>query len=297
MKDCKAVLCAIAVILACAVGAYAGDAPALSFTFTKASVPGAVMTEPGGVNNAGVSVGLYLDKGSVQHGYILNGKKLTKLDDPKAAPSTTAGSNINPNGAISVVGSYTSKTNGASVGFLYKGGKFTDVAGPKGNIGTTASAVNDTGAIVGSYVDSNGVTHGYLLKGGKYTTLDPPGSTSTTATGINKSGKIVMFWIDSNGAYESSLYNGKTYKTINVPGAAHSLSLDLNAAGDVCYQWIDSGGVNHGALLHLGKYYKFDFPKSTGTYGGGINDKSTIIGGYQTSAGGSSWFGYEAKFK
>ena len=60
---------------------------------------------------------------------------------------------------------------------------------------------------------------------------------------------------------------------------------------------VDAGGINHGALLHAKKYYKFDYPKSTGTYGGGINDMGNIIGGYQTTAGGSNWFGYVATYK
>jgi len=294
MRTWKAAL-SIAV-LTFAVAAVAADAPPLKFKFAKAEVPGSQLTEPGGINNAGVSVGLYIDSAGVQHGYILNGKKVTNLDDPKATAGTTGGSNLNPDGAISVVGSYTSSSTGNSVGFLYKGGKYTDIPGPKGAVQTFGSAINDSGAIVGYYADSAGVIHGYVLKNKKYKTLDVPGASGSYGTGINKSGQITLFWIDSAGAYESSLYNGKTYKTINVPGAPNSLSLDLNAAGDVCYQWIDASGVNHGALLHAGKYYKFDYPKSTGTYGGGINDKSTIIGGYQTTQGGSTWFGYTAKF-
>jgi len=276
--------------------AAAADAPPLTFKFSKASVPGATETEPGGINNAGVSVGLYLDSVSVEHGYILNGKKLTTLDDPSGKAGTTAGSNLNPNGAITVVGSYTSSTSGNSVAFLYKGGKYSDVAGPSGTVQSFGSAVNDSGEVVGYYVDTAGLTHGFLLKGKKYTTLDVPTATATYATGINKSGKITLYWLNSSGAYESSLYNGKTYKTINVPGASDSYALDLDAAGDVCFEWQDSALAIHGALLHANKYYKFDYPKSTATYGGGINDKNDIIGGYQTSAGGTNWFGFKAVY-
>ena len=114
MKKYKWMLCAISLLVAMA--ATAADNAALKFTFVKDSVPGATMTEPGGINNAGVSVGIYLDKNGVQHGYILNGKKLTKLDDPNGAAGTTAGSNVNPNGAITVVGPYTN-SSGNSVGF------------------------------------------------------------------------------------------------------------------------------------------------------------------------------------
>jgi len=162
------------------------------------------------------------------------------------------------------------------------------------------AAINDSGAIVGYYVDSTGVYHGFLLKGKKYTTVDVPGATYTFATGINKSGNISFYWVDSSGVYESSVYNAKTkkYTTVDVPGAADSYALDLNAAGDVTYEWQDASGVIHGALLHAKKYYKYDYPKSTATYGGGINDKSNIVGGYQTASGGTTdWFAFEATYK
>jgi len=295
MKNCKLILCALGLVLLCVSAATAADQ--LTFKFKAVKVPGAVWEEPGGINNAGVSTGFYVDSSNVQHGYILNGKKLTTLDDPNGTAGTTAGSNLNPNGKVSVVGSYTSSTTGNSVGFLYKGGKYKDIPGPSGAVATYGSAVNDSGAIVGYYVGSDNAVHGFLLKGKKYTTLDVPGATASYATGINKSGDITFFWSDSSGHVESSVYNGKTYTTIDVPGAADSYALDLDAAGDVTYEWLDSSGVIHGALLHAKKYYNYDYPSSTATYGGGINDKSNIVGGYQTSSGGSDWFAFEATYK
>ena len=57
MKNCKSILCVVlGFALACAVAATAGDAPKLTFTFTKANVPGAMQTGPSGINNAGVMV-------------------------------------------------------------------------------------------------------------------------------------------------------------------------------------------------------------------------------------------------
>ena len=95
MKNCKSILCLLAFALAfTVVAAIAADAPPLTFTFTKASVPGAMSTSPGGINNAGMSVGGYTDSAGVAHGYILKGKKFTTLDDPKAKAGTTSGSNI-----------------------------------------------------------------------------------------------------------------------------------------------------------------------------------------------------------
>jgi len=90
MKNCKSMLCVLGFALACSVHARAGDEPKLTFKFTKANIPGALQTYTYGVNNAGVMVGSYRDKSS-GHGYILNGKKLTKLDDPKGQPGSTIG--------------------------------------------------------------------------------------------------------------------------------------------------------------------------------------------------------------
>jgi len=280
-----------------AIAASAADTPALKFSFTKANVPGAQQTEPLGINNAGVTVGEYVDGSGVQHGYILNGKKLTKLDHPNAVTGSTWASNLNPDGPVSVVGYYVSSGTGQVLGFLYNDGKYTDIPGPSGAIYALAFGINDDGTIVGAYVDAAGSAHGFLLVGKKYTTLNVPGASGTAAHGINKSGKIVVTWEDSNNNVESALYDGKTYKTIDVPLAVDSYPGGINAAGDVCYGWTDAIGVQHGALRHNDKYYKFDYPNSTATYGYGINDKGNFVGYYSTLRTGITPFGYEATYK
>lgn len=282
MQHCRSIAYVLGFVLTAAAAGTAADSPPLTFKFTSVSVPGAIQTFPGGVNNSGVIVGQYEDKGKVLHGYILNGKKLTKLDDPYGTSTNPYG--VNLNGAIAVVGCYTNSL-GKLAGFLYKNGKFTNVPGPAGATDSCASGINDAGEIVGSYSDSMS-GHGFLLKGGKYTILDVPGATFTVASGINNKGNIVLYWGDSKSAIESSLYNGKTYKTIDVPGAVSSIAFSLNTAGDVTYQWLDSKGLGHGALFHAGKYYKFDHPKSVQTYAEGINDRHVIVGGYQTKSKG-----------
>jgi hypothetical protein len=300
MKNCKSLLCVLAFALSfTVVAAIAADAPPLTFTFVKASVPGSIATGPGGINNAGMSVGGYTDSSGVGHGYILKGKAFTKLDDPNAKTGTTGASNIQYNGTA-VVGAYTNSA-GVGVGFLYKGGKFTDVPGPKGNKGTAANAINDTGAIVGNYADSAGVIHGFLLKSGKYTTLTVPGGLGTVATGINNKGTIVAYYFVNSGGTLGSVMttdNGKTFKKINVPGAGAGGSgpLDINNENDVCYEYFDSAGLFHGALLHAGKFYKFNFPKSYESYGGGLNDKNMIAGGYIPTKG-ANFQGFNATFK
>jgi probable HAF family extracellular repeat protein len=300
MKISKITLRVLGLLLVLATAVVAEDAPPLTFKFSKASVPGAKSTSAGGINNLGMSVGAYVDSAGVGHGYILKGTKVTKLDDPHAKAGTTGASNIQYNGTV-VVGSYMNSA-GVGVGFVYKKGIYGSIPGPKGNIGTSANAINDKGAIVGNYADSAGVQHGFLLVNGKYKTLDVPGGLGTVATGINNKGTIVAYYfVNSSGTLGSVMTtnNGKTYKKINVPGAGPlgSASLDLNNEADVCYQWFDKAGVFHGGLLHGGKYYKFDFPKAYETYGGGLNDRSTVAGGYLPTKSAKGFQAYNATFK
>jgi probable HAF family extracellular repeat protein len=302
MKNCKSILCVLAFALAfTVVAAIAADAPPLTFTFSKASVPGAMSTSPGGINNAGMTVGFYIDSSGAPHGYVLNGKRVTKIDHPNGTNSTV--SNIQYNGTA-VVGAYTNSA-GASVGFLAQIRKapwhFTDIIGPSGSVSAAANAINDSGAIVGNYTDSAGVTHGFLLKGGKYTTLTVPGGLGTVATGVNNKGTIVAYYfVNSTGTLGSVMTtnNGKTFKKINVPGAGAlgSGPLDINNENDVCYEYFDSAGLFHGALLHAGKYYKFYYPKAYESYGGGLNDKSMVAGGYIPTKG-AAMQGFNATFK
>lgn len=297
MKHCKSIACILGFVLVCMAAAAAADKPPLTFKFKAFNVPGSVQTNAGGINNKNVLVGQYTDKNLVLHGFILNGKKLTKLDDPNGTAGTTGASNLALNGAIAVVGTYTSSKTGNPVGFLYKGGKYTDIPGPSGSIGSTANAINDKGDIVGAYFDSAGTQHAFVLNGKTYTTIDPPGSSAPAGNGINNSGQIVIEY-GASPNFVSVLYNPKTkkYTTINVPGATGSFVTDINTAGDATYQWLDSSGNSHGALLHKGKYYKFDYPKSAFTFAGAANDHSTIVGGYRTTAQGNL-IGYTATFK
>lgn len=86
MKDCKAVLRVLAVVLACACIATAADAPKLTFKFTTLKgVPKAQQTSMYGINNDDVLVGSYLDQVGIEHGvrWDPKDKKFTTIDDPK----------------------------------------------------------------------------------------------------------------------------------------------------------------------------------------------------------------------
>jgi len=86
MRARKALQCGLAFVLLPLVTAISAAAPTLTFKFKKANVPGAEQTLLDGVNNAGMTVGEFVDTAGGLHGFILNaaGTKFTQLDDPKA---------------------------------------------------------------------------------------------------------------------------------------------------------------------------------------------------------------------
>jgi uncharacterized membrane protein len=171
MKSCKTLLLVPTFVLAFMITATAASAPTLTFKFKTVRVQGALTTALGGINNAGVMVGVYIDKPGYQRGFMLNGKTLTRIDYPHG--SQTVCWQINTKGAI--VGGYTNAA-GKGKGFLYVNGKFTTIPGPRGALYSQANGINDDGLIVGGYTTSSGYSQGFVLKGKTYTTLNVPGA-------------------------------------------------------------------------------------------------------------------------
>jgi hypothetical protein len=145
-----------------------------------------------------------------------------------------------------------------------------------------AFGVNDTGQIVGQYLDSSSVYHGWELSGGTFTTIDVPfnGATATIADGINDSDEIAGCWNGSGSAQHGFTLIGTTYTSFDYPGAIQSCAWSLNNNGDIVGYWVDTSNVEHGFLLSGGTYTSIDPPGSFGTIATGINDAAEIVGEY-----------------
>jgi hypothetical protein len=274
------------------VGTYLGPgnidygymASKVAFKPTTVKVPKAQSTSTWAVNNAGVLVGQYTNSKGVTHGMMMNGTTVTNIDDPKGLAGTTVCTGINKNNDI--VGYYAPPANPTSaVGFYYSAGTFTDIPGPAGSTLSDATSINDSGQVIGYFVDSSNVAHGFLLSavGGTYQQLDVPGATQSYGYGINNAGEVTLQWTDAAGEIEAALYNGSTYTPINLPGATNLYVHALNNNGDAVYSWLDAAGNFHGGLLSGGLYYLLDESGSTNTRGDGINDSGLIVGRYYPS--------------
>jgi hypothetical protein len=287
------------VLMFVAVGIAA--APPLTFTFSDVHAnKTATETDAFGINNAGTIAGDYVDAKGVQHGMIKGGKLFT-IDHPDCTTSGGFSSGAiafyGLNKSCAAAGWCTSTKTGLYEGFVYASGKFTPINFPKSS-GTQALGVNDTGDVVGLYLDSSGVQHGFVKKGSKYTSIDVTGDSSTEAWGINKAGQIAVFAIGSAGEYDSFIYDGKKFKKVSDPnaGASGTIIRSVNNQGDAAGAYFDSNGSEVGFLLHAGKYYDVKDPKANdNTRPDGVNDKLEIVGRY-TPADGSN-VGFKAVTK
>lgn len=175
------------------------------------------------INFWGVSVGNFMDNSGnfVSHGLIRHWDgKLTTFDAPGAGTGTNQGtscpgcaSGLNQWGAIA--GTYADSNN-VQHGFLRSPkGEFTTFDAPGAGTGSyegtgcsadCPTSLNDSGAIMGTYIDSNFVYHGYLRPpDGKIVTVDPSGSVFTWSSSMNDCGAITGYYADSSGVYHGFL--------------------------------------------------------------------------------------------
>jgi hypothetical protein len=148
-----------------------------------------------GVSDAGEIAGRYMtdSKNADPHGFVRSPDgKFSEFNVPQTFGPYVSG--INNNGTV--VGSVLA--NSGEDGFSRTAeGKIARFA--RG----IAQAINDPGAVVGSYVDNNYVSHGWVRSpAGKVTYFNVPGNGKLQGTvpyAINESGEITGGYLDTNG--------------------------------------------------------------------------------------------------
>src|ERR1019366_620532 len=108
--------------------------------------------------------------------------------------------------------------SGYPCGFLYSGGTFTAIDYPGKTVTQTeALGINNSGQVVGFYVDPSG-PHGFLYEGGQYTALNYPGAPYTYATGINNNGQVVGYYHGLNNSPATGfLYSNGNFVSLDSP--------------------------------------------------------------------------------
>jgi uncharacterized membrane protein len=153
------------------------------------------------------------------------------------------------------------------------------MAGTGPGQGTQPNAINNSGEIVGLYIDSSNVLHSYSQIGNQYTTIDPPNESKvrpfSIATGINPQGQIVGGYRGSDGVQHGYLLSSGQYTTFDEPLAVHGTrTFGINASGQIVGRYLDANFANHGFLLQQGQYTTIDDPLAGRGKGQGTNGTS-----------------------
>jgi hypothetical protein len=225
-------------------------------------------TLPTGINTSGVITGTYVDSNLAYHGFVraANGT-ITEFDVP---------------GAITGTGSATYA------------------------LGTRPIGINDSGTIVGTYLDTSYTYHGFVrAASGAITTFDAPGASAgggTIPICIDAAGDVAGAYFNSSGASGFIRAASGAITEFNVPGAGGSnniwdmdgtVAIGIDSAGDVAGAYTDTSTLRHGFLRSAnGTVSTFDAPGAgvvgiccgfefeEGTAGVGINTAGEIAGAY-----------------
>ncbi len=183
--------------------------------------------------------------------------------------------------ALTILG-LTTAAHAETFGFATNGTSYNLFLFPDSTY-TGASGINNSGQIVGVYVDQDYVVHGFLKDGDLYTSLDHPGSIYTSAVGINNVGQIVGVFTNRDGAAAGFLKDGNNFIEITYPNAYFSDAAGINDAGQVIGSYKDSDvtlqGVGwHGYVMDRNGYTRIDYPNSKNSEASGISNSGRIVG-------------------
>jgi len=157
---------------------------------------------------------------------------------------------------------------------------YTNIDYPGANM-TSPTAVNDSGSVVGTYLDSNGNTHGFLYSGGVYTTIDDPEGT-TFPQGINNSGEITGAVAVSLSEDYGFTYVDGVFTTFSYPGGnGQTGGQGINNHNEIVGIYTTGGTV--GFLDNNGSFSTFNYPGADDTFPHAISDSGAIAGFYTAS--------------
>jgi len=173
-----------------------------------------------------------------------------------------------------------------------------------GALQTWLTGINNSGAIVGYYLDQQGNSHGFTLTNGKFRQIDDPDGDQTQIFGINSHGDIVGSYHDpciEELCYEGFLLHGGKFTNLGPPwfrtppedDAPQSVAYGINDTSTIVGQAGDGFGSEVGFLLQNHKYKKLIVPHVNGELAVGINNAGlvTLDWATDTSFGASLYDG------
>lgn len=152
---------------------------------------------------------------------------------------------------------------------------------------TSASGINDSGKIVGSYLEQGygygSSYYGFIKVNGRSTPLEYPGAQNTQANGISNNDLIVGEYCAAPcTGYNGYVYNDSSgsFTSFSMAGYSSTYGYGINSAGAIVGVAIDSQNNARSFLYSKGQFTLLNFPGAAKTTVNGINDSGQIVGAY-----------------
>ncbi len=150
--------------------------------------------------------------------------------------------------------------------------------------GTVVSAaINDSGEVAGTYVDTNQVTHGFTDIGGVISTFDVSGASTTDVTAVSNGGAIVGYAFNTSnpGLSNASGFVAQVGSTTTIAEPGTDVEpVAVNTAGEVV------GNTDTGAFtFQNGTYTPVTISGAESVTVSGVTSAGTVFGNYIDSSG------------
>lgn len=150
----------------------------------------------------------------------------------------------------------------------------------------SANDINDSGQVVGQFIDARGGAHGFVYEEESFCQLDYPGATATQILGINNLGQMVGMFTTLT-ATSGFLYDRGTFSPpLTYPGAGNlTVPNGINDRVEIVGVYQDATPGQHSFLFKAGKYMALVYPGAKETAAQGICNSGQVVGDFPDAKG------------
>lgn len=202
-----------------------------------------------------------------------------------AADNLSIALDINHAGEVVGFSQASGQSGGPYHATVWKNGQPTNIGASQGYSSSTASAINNSGVIVGEAQIGHGGHHATVWIDGIATDLGTLGGSDSYADDINNVGKIVGYSYTASGSYRPVLWAGGLANDLGSLDDADSRALSINDSGQIVGYSLNGEGQIHAVVWIHGIVYDLNsvvsnipLGWSALSYANAINNVGQIVG-------------------
>lgn len=237
------------------------------------------------LNNAGQVVGHVLSTTSAGNAFVANGGVLTNLHPEGAGGSFANG--INHHGLIAGT---VVEAGGVSRAVTFDGALIHELGnlGGRGQVNSSAAAVNDGGQVAGTSDLADGAGHHAFLHtpGGALRDLGTLGGANSMASAINQAGVVVGRADTATGSYHAFRHANGVMTDLGTLGGTFSEASGINDGGAISgFSYLAGNAYAHAFMLADGLMIDLGTLGGNNSFAYGINNLGQLVGSSEVTGG------------